>query len=252
MIDQVQFNILVTNVFAIAEQVFARQCKLFLQTMAEDESAGFSPEAAGLQDFEAEVDYQLVLDNGYGALESVTDSFAAAWDKADKILLQESLAQLPPQLPNLLYKINGEVLENWVNCVAALPEENAFSRIHQYCQGLFHSQGQGRDFIREAIADDDVTILEQNESEIALEEILFEDINTALMIESVKTFTWLAERAQLSDEQRLTMLEYVISDQPYFERVYQTLAPSAAVKTALIATARESGYAAVLEFLQSQ
>ncbi len=250
--NKTEFNFVIINIFGIADQVFARQCGSFLETIAEDGNAAFSVQAAGLEDFQGDVNYQFIIDQGYRSVESLTSEFSAAWAKVNASFLEQVLTVLPTHLPNLIRKINGEELKIWVDYVVDLPEENDFNRAHQYCQGLFHSGGQGNDIIREAIADDNVNLLVDNEKNISLDAITFEDINTALMIESVKTFEWLAVRASLTDEQVLGMLEYVVSDLPYFERVYATLTPSAHVRAALETKVVAMGEAGVLAFLQQK
>ncbi len=250
--DQQTFNILITNVMGIADQLLSRRCGSFLDEISDGETPELEKELAGLEEFGESTDFQKTIDEGYQSLDGLSEDFQQAWQRCDHEQMLILVEVIPPELPKLFDRLSGAEFEGWINHVDGLPDINYFAPLHQYCLTLFNPTMLSNDSIRKAIADDDVSILIAEEANISAKDILFEDINTALMIESVKTFEWLAKRASFSDEEVVTMLEYVSSDPDYFAKVYTILSPNAAQHADVLARVTEAEELETLEFLVSQ
>ncbi|WP_086934045.1 hypothetical protein [Agarilytica rhodophyticola] len=250
--NQNEFAILTTNTMGISDQLLAKQCGSFLDELVDSDDPALAEQLSGLEGAAQNPDYQTMIDQGYAALESLSEDVVKAWQKVDQEKLQDLIGEIPSQMPDLTKKISGDDVEKWVSYLVGMPEGNSFSDLHQYCYGLFNNGTEGKDAIRLAIADDDVAILEDAKDAITSEDITFEDINTALMIESVKSFEWLAKKMNFTDEQVQLMLEYVSSDSQYFETVYKILAPTSAQYSAILASVTEMDEQETLAFLQQQ
>ena len=250
--NQSEFSILVTNTIGISDQLLAKQCGSFLDELVDSDDPALAQQLTGLEGAAQKVDYQTMIDQGYTSLETLSDDIKQAWEKVDQGQLTLLVSEIPPQMPNLTKKISGKDVGKWVDYLVGMPEGNAFSDLHQYCYNLFNSASEGKDVIRLAIADDDVSILESKEVSIKPDDISFEDINTALMIESVKTFEWLAKRANFTDDQVQLMLEYVSSDRQYFEIIYKILEPTSEQYSSIYASVASMEEEETLVFLKQQ
>lgn len=250
--NQNEFAILITNTMGISDQLLAKQCGSFLDELVDSDDPALAQQLTGLEGAAQKVDYQTMIDQGYASLDTLNDDVKQAWEKIDQEQLKLLISEIPPQMPNLTKKISGKEVGKWIDYLVGMPEGNAFSDLHQYCYNLFSSGSEGKDVIRLAIADDDVSMLENEEGSIKPDDISFEDINTALMIESVKTFEWLAKRANFSDDQVHLMLEYVSSDSQYFETIYKILAPTSAQYSAILASVTDMEEEETLAFLKQQ
>lgn len=250
--DQTNFNILVTNVMGIADQILSRRCGSFLDEISDGETPELEKELSGLEEFNECPDYQEKIDQGYKSLDNLSDDFQQAWNRCDHEQILSLVEVVPHDLPKLVAKLSGSEFEAWIDHVDGLPEINYFMPLHQYCLSLFNPGILSNDAIRMAIADDDVSLLIAEEDNISAKDILFEDINTALMIESVNTFEWLAKRAEFSDDEVLTMLEYVSSDPEYFAKVYAILSPNSDQHAEILSRVTAAAEEETLAFLVSQ
>lgn len=247
---QSDFNILVTNVTAIVNHTFNIQADEFADGVVQEAAQGGA--AAGFdtdQHFES-FDFQDVLDSGYRDLAELTDELDEAWEQVDRELLQELLAEVPGDMPNLTMKMSGDDLKTWIRHSLQADEETPVYAIHRMIMALFDgSSEQINDMIREAIAFDDLDELIDEEPNLLPENISLENLITAATIQSFNVLAWLIPRADLDDDEALELLESNIDDKFIFQKVYGMLEPDDALKSAIRSRAEALGQSRIVEFL---
>ena len=219
MIDRSRFDLLVTNTMAVAHLTLAHKCKQFASEAA---IKNHTVDATLAEFAEESIDYKQVLDSGLGASEELGEAYDKAYAACDQKKLQTLVAELPPTLAKIDQPISVDQFKSMVELAAILPDQNSFDSLHQYCQSILSIDNESRDTIREAIADDNLHLLTYNKN-IDPSVVMFDDVNTALMIESIQVLPWLLDHYNLSEAELNTVIEYVSSDSEYFLRVFPHL-----------------------------
>jgi hypothetical protein len=249
---QSEFNVLVTNVSAIADQAFAVQCGEFSSAAADD---GVQPAAAPFNPLEhiGNFDYQAVLESGYKSLESLTAEFNAAWEAIEQEKLAGLLENLPDDFARLTQPLTGDQLKPWIIHALNAGDESPFYALHHYLLGFFRGgYDETNDIIREAIAFDELAGLLEHERNIGPEHIQFDDLVTAATIQSFKVLEWLLKHAQLDDGQVVAIMESCFIDKTVFQRVYQMLSPTTAQSAAILLRAQAAGEDGIIGFIQRE
>lgn len=247
---QSEFNILITNVTAIASQIFSLQCGEFATAMSANENASATIAPFELEQHLNNINFQEILDSGYNSLDSLTTELNEAWGKHDTATLAALLQQLTTDLPVLTQKLTGIKLKQWIKYNLKPENADSFYALHQYVMPLFNQFGdETYDAIREAIAFDDLAGLLEHEQNIQSKHIKLDDLTTAATIESFKVFEWLLQRTRLEDKQVADILENCFNHQPKFERVYTILAPTAPQHKVVMFRAQAANQASIINFL---
>jgi len=245
-----EFNILITNVAAIASQTFALQCGEFATAMVADENAALSVEPFALEQHLDNINFQAVLVSGYESLPSLEEELNQAWGKHEPDKLNSLISQLSTTLPDLTKKLTGSKLKQWVKYNLKPEYADNFYELHQYIMSLFsRAADETNDIIREAIAFDNLAGLAEHETQIRAEHIKYDDLITAATIQSFKVFEWLFNHGQWDDTQIADILEYYFTDMFLFERIYNILAPTAPQYIAAMIRAQASNNKSVVDFL---
>jgi len=249
---QTDFNFLVTNVTAISTQSFSIRCEEFGAGMSADESNNMTKVEFDLEQQHENFDYQAILDSGYRDTDSLEAELSSAMLILDRNKLNDLLNQLPNDLPNLQQKITGEQLKAWISYVLDLENDNPVSLLNQYVMSLFQVDDDIHDLIREAIAFDKTDELQEEADNIKAEHIKVEDLETAAEIGSFKAFEWLFKKAALDEVKTIELLfcENCIDAPFVFENLYKIIKPTDELRSTIIAKAKNSGYDAVIDFLQ--
>lgn len=251
--NQSEFNLLVTNVTAIANQTFAIQCGEFANAVAADDSNEFATESFDLNKHNETFDFQAVLEKGYQSIDELETELAEAWEKGSAAELESLLAQLPSAMPVLSQQLSGDQLQQWITHTLKAQDEDPFYVLHQHIMALFQtglSTNDTNDLIREAIAFDQVSDLADIESTITPEQIAFDDLVTAVTIQSFTAFEWLAQRAALNGEQTVELLENCTDDSAVFEQTLKIIAPDEPARDAIKSRAKASGQEAIVDLIE--
>jgi hypothetical protein len=245
-----EFNILVTNVSAIASQTFSIQCGEFATAIAEDQAKELANKSFDQNQYLQKIDFQQILDSGYNSLDSLTAQLDQAREIIDFDQLAILLKQLPADLPDISKIINGFQLRQWVQHALQLQNDGEFYALHSYLMSHFGLGGDEiDDIIREAIAFDELGVLQDYGSKIASSHIKVDDLVTAASIQSMKVFEWLVTRASLSDNQVGSLFENLLSDRKLFQDSYKIVVKTKSQYAEILRRAESSSDAEIIAFL---
>ncbi|MCW8877362.1 MAG: hypothetical protein OQJ89_01785 [Kangiellaceae bacterium] len=245
------FYYLVTNVSAIATQVFTIRCGEFGAAASEDNSNEVPSFEFNVEDQINKVDYQEFIDSGYKDIDAVESELASAWEDVELANLDDLLARLPQELPKLTQQISGEQLKQWV--VQCVESSESFDILHQYIMNVVNKDEEIYDLIRESIASNDCSELDEADPMITSEHIRIDDLVTAAEIESFKTFKWLYRKGNLSEEQKEAVLsaEGCIDDRFVFEEICKIISPNEQCLNLIQEKADKAGHHEVAEYIKA-
>lgn len=248
--NQSEFNLLVTNVTAIANQTFTIQCGGFVTALDADKENEFSTEPFDINSHMEGFNFQEILESGYGGLNEVENELNEAWSLVDRDLLESSVIQLPKEFSDLTKKLTASELKQWITHTLEAEDESLFYVVHRIIMALFQQEGSDiHDLVREAIAFDELTDLIKEEKNLRAEHIQLDDLETALTIQSFKAFEWLVPRAKLDDDNTLELLKSSLDDHSNFERILLILAPSEKQRETILSLAKSRNEDSILELL---
>ena len=247
---QSEFNILVTNVTAIANQTFTIQCGEFATALSSEEENKLATEAFDQKIHIDTFDFQSIINSGYKQLDDLEDELANAWSLIDLDKLEASLKQLPEGYTELTLKLSGDQLKQWITHTLEAKDDTPFYIVHQYIMTLFQGGDDDiDDLIREAIAFDELTDLLEEENNIRAEHIKVDDLITAATIQSFKAFKFLVQHTELNNEEVIEVLESTFDDKSTFEQVYTIMAPTETQHSEVLTLAKNSNASVIIEFL---
>jgi len=258
--NQTEFSILVTNTLAIANETFSINCGTFSADYSANETNISTP--ASTFDIEKDIDIdglQQALNNGYASLDDLGVEMDTAWEKLDTDEFAQMLARLPTDYTDLSQKMTAEQLKAWIGYALKAkgenPLEHPFNALHQYIMMLFQNgsgflDNDASEIIGDAIDNRDLSLLVDAEDEIKADDIEEDDLFHAAGLQVYDVFEWLSKRAQLDDNQTVSILNRFILVEPIFKRVYEILAPSEAQHAAISELANESEENEVMNFLK--
>ena len=248
--NQLEFNILVTNVTAIANQTFTIQCGEFATALSSDEENELATETFDQKTHIDTFDFQSIINSGYQQLDDLEDELDKAWSLIDLKKLEASLKQLPEDYADLTLKLSGDQLKQWITHTLEAKDDTPFYIVHQYIMTLFQGgDDEINDLIREAIAFDELTDLLEEENNIRAEHIHVDDLITAATIQSFKTFKWLVQHSELSNKEVIKVLENTFDDKPTFEQSYTIIAPTETQHSEILTLAKNRNATEITEFL---
>lgn len=247
---QSEFNILVTNVTAIANQTFTIQCGEFATALSSDEENELSTETFDQKTHMDTFDFQSVIDSGYKQLNDLEDELNNAWNLIDLNKLEALIKQLPEGYADLTIKLSGDQLKQWITHTLEAKDDTPFYIVHQYIMTLFQGGDDDiNDLIREAIAFDEVAELQEEEHNIRTEHIQVDDLITAAAIQSFKALKWLVQHADLSDEDVIKILESAFDEKSIFEQAYTIISPTETQYSEILTLAKNNNATVIIEFL---
>ena len=247
------FYYLVTNVSAVATQVFTIRCGEFGAAASVDESNDLPAFDFNPNSQLDKIDFQAFIDSGYQDIDDVESELAEAWEDLDLANLNDLLSELPGELPHLTQKISGEQLKAWVAYCTERSSADSFDILHQYVMSVVNKDEDIYDLIRECIASNDHSELEEEDSRISAKHVRLDDLVTAAEIESFNTFKWLFNKGNLNEEQKEAVLsaEGCIDDRFVFEEVYKIISPSQQSLDSVQAKAEKAGHSEIVEFIKA-
>ena len=246
---QADFNILFTNVMAIADQTFTIKCGEFVTAASADPESGIHTDAFNMNQYYEKFDFQNMLDTGYASINELQTELNSIWEKLDSAELDNLLRDLPAGLPALSAKLSGQSLKQWIQHTVTSEGESAFYTLHQYISAKAGGVNNLADVLRHAIATDDVSQLNELAGTVQPDQISMEDLITAATIEYYQELQWMLEHVHLSDEQGIVLLSSQIEFPMQFERVYQIATPSKNQHQAVLELATQQGAKDVMSFL---
>jgi len=245
-----EFKYLVTNVTAIVNQAFTIQCGEFATAVAREQDSTLSPVSFDTEKHLETFDFQAVLDSGYSDLDELDAQFRAAWDQVPHEDLEELINQTPAHLPSLTKKLEAGELSDWVRHSLNASEDTPLYRLHQAITTLFETgDDEISDIIREAIAYDKTDELEAGANSLSAEQINLDDLITAATIESFNALGWLLNRAELNDDDIISLLESNIDDSSVSARVVELLSLTPEQKTRIVNMAQSQNNHAIADLL---
>ena len=258
--NQPEFNLLVVNTMAIANEVFAAKCHDLVSAMAEDESNSFSfdfDEDDAIDPAEDLAELQEALDSGYdSADEELHEELDEAWEEIDRDQLNSLYAQMPAELPALTQKVTATQLKQWVDHVVKADAEHPFNAMHQLVMTTFQGgpefdlEDEVREAIEEAVAFDKIERLREIEDQITPQHIALDDLVNTGALESFEMFELLLTKAELDDKKVVKLLSAFIDEYDMvFEKVYHIVSPTAEQHEALYVLAKEEAEPHIVEFL---
>lgn len=248
---QTEFNLLVTNLTAITSQTFAIQCGEFASTVSDEQDEKLVINKFDLDQYISQVDFQEILDGGYGSLDSLKLELDDAWNTIDQDNLRNLTTRLPTGLPEITIKITADHLKQWITYSLDAADDDPLYVLHKYVMGFFAvSFNEAGDIIREAIAFDELAGLHEHENTINAEDITVCDLITAATIQSLKVFEWMIKHSQLNDDQIAELFESVMDDMGIFEQIYKIIMPTTSQCKKIMLIAGSNNQDAVVQFLK--
>lgn len=223
------YSVLMANVIAIVNQAFAMQCGEFAINLASDQH-----DFPGVDFFDQErhiamFDFQEVLGQGYGALSDLQDEIQRSWEAIPEGVIDDALNKLPDSLPDIAAQLNRDEFVIWLRYALDREVSEPLYLLHHAIQG---SMGGGfqydevHDAIREVIAFDDISPLENLNVSVSAEMIEVEDVITAITIRSMKAFAYLHDFSSFSIDEYVEILSSCSDDKDIFFEVCSVICPT--------------------------
>lgn len=223
--QQSDFNILVTNSTAVANQVFSCQCGDFASNLSGGDDNVLAPVNFDLEKHLNEFNFQEVLDSGYESISELELEFCEAWAGVNIDELNGMISQLPSEFSGFTEKLSGKQLSNCVAVVLNAGDDSPFFKLHQVIMPLFQQWDESaEDTIREAIAFDEVASLDEADN-ILPEHVSVEDLITSATIQSFKVFTWLVKCSNIDSEGMATVLREFSEEEELFDKIFRIFSP---------------------------
>lgn len=224
--QQSDFNILVTNSTAVANQVFSCQCGDFASNLSSGDDNELVPVAFNLEKHLNEFNFQEVLDSGYGSIPELELELCEAWAGVNVDELSGIISQLPSEFSGFTKKLRGKQLSSCVAVVLNDGDNSPFFKLHQAIMPLFQQWEESpEDAIREAIAFDEISSLDEAVN-ILPEHVSVEDLITSATIQSFKVFTWLVKCSNIDSEGMTIVLREFVEEEELFNTIFRIFSPN--------------------------
>lgn len=252
VMNQSEFNILITNVAAITNQIFTFKCGEFASQISGDVSNNQTSNKIDYEKYMADFNAQEMLASGYESIDTLALELEDVWNGVDQESLYRLASELPANLPDITTRLTPDQFKLWIVYALEASDDNPLYELHKYITGSLGAGhcGDVYDSIREAIAFDELTGLIENEHTILPEHIRLDDLITAASIQSFKVFEWLMKRAKLDDQQIVDLLDSNITDPNTFEKMYKIIIPTDAQCKKIQSIAIIKNEDAVVRFLE--
>lgn len=230
------FFLLCVNIMAISNYLFSKRSEALISEMqcemedsgefdAESEAALFTEAIENLGDlgFGGE-NPQKILDEGYESISELQDNFETAFSKADTHKLLLLIDATPVPGINLLQRITGLQLESYIAELNNEALDSAFNELHQYVETLFYDPSE--DFILQSLADEDISVLIENEEQINHSAITYNNIESAVLFNAIDIVEWFTNRYPLNPEETSSLLITASEDGvEYFNTILNIIKP---------------------------
>ena len=234
--NKVEFEFLNVNIMAIANRIFSKKSDTLIADMMDNLQAS--------EDFDYEADATLLnetmeslgtlgisgddsdtlLEEGYNSLEELKPQFTYAYEKCNSEKFSDLLNLLPELQIDLKQRLTGSELESCIDVLEKEENEASFNDLHMYSESLFHDPSE--DLIMQCLAEEDINILLENEDKINNNSISFENMENAVIFNTLDILEWFSDRYYFEPNDKSKLIILAADDgADYFEKVLTILKP---------------------------